>query len=619
MILKKFLLTLLIIYLIAGCSALKTSQVPPSDTNQKTTSAENYMLEGEDTDSLLTMDDVKLLKKLFSNSLKSKKEGDKTKALEFLEEALVIISNNEIKSKEIYKNDDDYNEIVDFILDEYKSQMNEQLTFDKKIKRSLSTKIESDKKTTYKSKYKPLSLFRNSRVDNYIKYYQGKGRKYFTLYLQRMGKYKHLLKKVLREEGLPEDIIYLAMVESGFNPNAYSRAGAVGIWQFIRSTGRIYGLTINNYIDERRDPEKSTRAAAKFLKRLYAELDDWYLTMAAYNFSKRKLVRAMRRHKTRDFWKLRTIPRETRNHIPKIIAAAIISKNPSAYGFRNIQYMKPISYDKVHIDKCIDLAVASKCAKADYLELKSLNPELRTWFTPPYPDGYTLKIPSGTKETFKKNYAAVPDKLKVSKVIHRVRRGETLSLIARRYHTTIHNIKSVNSLRSIHRLSIGQKLVIPAPPKSEIAYRNKYKKRQTTSYSSTPKNKENYKKVTYRIKKGDTLSEIAEKYNTTATSLKRWNNLAYKRFIYPGQKITIWVKKNTSPGIFNFGSSVTYAMERDRNNSSDRRIYVVKRGDTLWQIAREHGVKLNKLLKHNNKSKRSIIKPGEKIIIPSVE
>ncbi|MCK4967223.1 LysM peptidoglycan-binding domain-containing protein, partial [bacterium] len=357
------------------------------------------------------------------------------------------------------------------------------------------------------------------------------------------------------------------------------------------------------------------------LKRLYNEMDDWYLSMAAYNYSKRKLVRAMKRYKTRDYWKLKTIPRETRNHIPKIIAAAIISKNPSAYGFKNIKYMSPVEFEEVHIDKCIDLAVASKCAKVDYLKLKDLNPELRTWFTPPYPGGYTLKIPKGRKKIFKKNYAAVPDNLKVSKVVHRVRRGETLSIIARRYHTTIHNIKSVNSLRSIHRLSIGQKLVIPAPPQSEIAYRTKTQKTRRTSYSPVPQNKEDYEKVIYKIRKGDTLSEIAENYKTSSTRLRRWNNLTYKRFIHPGQELTIWVKKGLKPsnGILNFGTDVTYAMEPGKAKNSGGRTYFVKRGDTLWKIAMDHGIKLNTLLRQNKKSKRSIIKPGERIIIPAVD
>ncbi|MCK4966751.1 transglycosylase SLT domain-containing protein, partial [bacterium] len=242
MIFKKFLLFVLIISFFTGCSSFKSSQKTQS-SSETSVPAADYTFETGDADSLMTKDDIKSLEKIYNNALNSKKKGSRKEALDYLEEALIIISNNEIKSKEIYKNSDDYNEIVDFILDEYKNLMNEQLSYDNKLRKSSSTKTESTKKTktAYTSKYKPLKLVRNSRVDKYIKYYQGRGKKHFSLYLQRMGRYKPLIEKILREEGLPEDLIYLAMVESGFNPNAYSRAHAVGMWQFISSTGRVYG------------------------------------------------------------------------------------------------------------------------------------------------------------------------------------------------------------------------------------------------------------------------------------------------------------------------------------------------------------------------------------------
>ena len=559
--------------------------------------------------------EIKTLKGHFDNALRFRTADDIKSAQESFEYALTIISNNEIKSDEIYSDNDDYNEIVDLILEEYKDFINKKVYLYEKPSSEPSKAAKSEKKETYKSKYKPVSLEVNSRVNKYIKYYQGRGKKYFTLWLERMGKYKPLITKILREEGMPEEIIYLAMVESGFNPRAHSHASAVGIWQFISSTGRVYGLQINNYVDERRDPEKSTRAAIKFLKDLYSELDDWHLTMACYNVSKRKVLRAMRRHKSRDFWDLKTIPRETRNHIPKIVAAAIICKNPEKYGFRNLNYQKPLAYEEVHIDKCIDFAAAAKCAKTDYLTLKDLNPELVAWFTPPYPKGYTLKIPPKTKQVFLKNYANIPDDQKVRRVVHRVSRGETLSVIARRYHTTIYNIKSVNSLRNVHRLKIGQKLVIPVPPRAEIAFNSRYEKR-TSPVARAPRNKGDLKKVTYIVKKGDTLGEIAENFKTRAGNIRSWNGLRYKRHIYPGQKLTVWVDKGRGASKRNENIAISAGKTAGSNSFKAGKVHTVRRGETLWKISKTYGIKLSSLLEFNQKNKRGIIKPGEKIIIP---
>ena len=488
------------------------------------------------------------------------------------------------------------------------------------------TEISERDKTVEESK--PASspgfaLVVNSRVNNYIKYYQGRGRKYFTLWLERKSKYEDLILDILRSEGLPDDLIYVAMVESGFNTRAHSRASAVGIWQFISSTGRLFGLQINNYIDERRDPVKSTKAASKFLKYLYSDFGDWYLAMAGYNVSKGKVKRAMIRYKTKDFWKLQSLPRETRNHIPKIIAAAIISKNPEKYGFKNINNQKPLQYEEVHIDKCIDLAEAAKCANVDYLVMQDLNSELREWFTPPFPEGYNLKIPVNRKEMFFKNYAKLPDDLKISRISHIVRSGETLSYIARRYRTSIYNIKSINNLRNIHKLSIGQKLIIPVPPRSALALRNTNNYTNTRPLQNTmsyiPANKEGNEKVTYVVRKGDTLGEIAENYNTRASNIRRWNSLSYYSYIYPKQKLTMWVKKQDTQLALNSAVNQSRNLAMNEMNGESGKVHIVRKGDTLWGISKIYSISLNLLLKSNRKSKRSVIKPGERIIIPVLD
>jgi len=622
---KKFLIILILSNCLWGCSSNKTLNKPDiknTPSNIQTIST-NYQNSQDEQSNL--KDDIKTLRKLYKNALSSINSGDINKSQKLFEQALTIISNNEIKSTEIYENHDDYNEIVDVILEDYKNFMNEKVRYDKKSEQELS---ESDKlyKTIEPSEYnqstsKNIPIVVNSRVKKYIKYYQGEGRKYFVQWLERMGKYKPLIEDILRKEGLPEDLVYLAMVESGFNPKAYSRARAVGIWQFISSTGRVYGLRIDSYVDERKDPIKSTEAATRFIKNLYHEFKDWYLTMASYNVSKNKVTRAMRIYKSRNFWDLKSLPTETKNHIPKFIAAAIIAKNPEKYGFRNINYQKPFKYEEVHIDKCIDLTVAAKCAQTDYLTIKELNPELNVWFTPPYPDGYTLKIPPHKKETFLKNYAKVPDDLKITRIIHNVRRGETLSLIARKYHTTINNIKSVNSLKNIHKLSIGQKLLIPAPPPIEVALKNNQKYKQK-KVAYTPKNTKGLEKITYVVKKGDTLGEIAEFYNTRASNLRKWNSLSYRSYIYPNQKLTLWLPQRSALNkAYNQDENMALDIDQisQKNGVKARKIYTVKKGDTLWEIAKIFDVNLNSLLKFNQKSKKSIIKPGEKIIIPHLD
>jgi len=622
MSLKSILPILIISIYLFGCSTNKEFNKPTIEKQPESIDlvAETLLISEEDQAKIKK--NINTLRSIYNNALNNIDSGNFDLAEEQFEKALTIISNNEIKSEEIYKNNDEYEEIVDLLLEDYKEFMNKRVGYSEKSKTTKSD-IEKTDKVTEKSSYHPsFPLEVNDRVNYYIKYYQGRGRKYFTLWLGRKSKYEKLIYDILRSEGLPDDLIYLAMVESGFNTKAHSRARAVGIWQFISSTGRLYGLEINNYVDERKDPLKSTRAAAKHLKHLYADFGDWYLAMAGYNVSKSKVKRAIKRYKTRNFWKLRSLPRETRNHIPKIIAAAIISKNPEKYGFENINHQKPLQYEEVHIDKCIDLAEAAKCAKTDYLTMKDLNSELVTWFTPPYHDGYNLKIPKNTRKIFLKNYAEVPDNKKVSRVVHTVRIGETLSYIARKYHTSIHNIKSVNTLRSIHRLSIGQKLIIPVPPRYEIALMNKKTRTYSRKTPYIPKDKENYQKVIYTVKKGDTLGEIAEIYNTRANNIRRWNSLSYSSYIYPKQKLTIWVKKYQQQLTLNNSNKQNTNLTLNNKNSRETgtgMVHIVRKGETLWSISKIYNVSLNLLLQFNRKNKRSIIKPGEKIIIPDFD
>ena len=453
--------------------------------------------------------------------------------------------------------------------------------------------------------FPPVPLIVNKKVKNAISFFQHKGRKVFQRWLERGGYYIPIMTQILREEGLPEDLVYLSMIESGFNPKAYSYAHASGPWQFIRSTARIFGMKSDWWYDERRVPEKSTRAASKYLKKLYLEFDDWYLALAAYNCGEGKIARHIRKYKTRDFWKLKRIPRQTRNYIPTFIAAAIIAKNPAKYGFKDIDFKARIPVDSVLVTDCIDLELAAKMVESDFKTIKKLNPAIVRWCTPPTIDSVWLYLPQGTADKFTLELAKVPTDQKRSWVRHKVRPGEALSSIARRYGTTVRAIMDVreNRIWNKHRIKAGKHLLIPVPPhrykptRADYAYEPEF---------TPPANRD---KVIYTVRRGDNLSLIAQRYSTSARALKRWNNLYNKRYIYPGQKLVVWVK---SSGLV----SAQESYKKSTPASGDIPHYHrVKSGESLWLIAKKYGISFEKLKRINGLSGRSIIRPGDELLL----
>ena len=376
-----------------------------------------------------------------------------------------------------------------------------------------------------------IPLVRNKKVDQFIEYFKTKGRPQFEIWLDRLDVYGPMLSKIIDENNLPPELLYLAMIESGLNPKAHSKAAATGMWQFVYSTGKIYGLKRNWYVDERRDPEKSTRAAMAYLSTLYEEFDNWYLALAAYNSGENRVRRATKLHQTTDFWQLHSLPRETRNYMPYFLSATIIAKNPQDYGFsRKKKSKKPFKYDLVTIEKSADLTVLARAAGTSYKNLQSLNPELRQSATPS--ESYALKIPAGTKKKFIKNYNALPENERFAPqfITHKVRNGESLWYIARKYRVSQSDLMAVNKIRNRNMLRIGQKLTIPVPGMNIP--------RSTRVQLSSSHNK-----VIYKVRRGDTLGHIAEDYRTRASKIRQWNGMKYGQHIFPGQKLTLWVKK----------------------------------------------------------------------------
>ncbi len=377
----------------------------------------------------------------------------------------------------------------------------------------------------------------NAKVEQFIQHFQTTARKVFTLWLARSEKYIPFMRNLLKENGLPEDLVYLALIESGLNPYAYSRSKASGLWQFISATGTRYGLRSNGWIDERRDPEKSTIAAAKYLKDLYGMFECWYLAAAGYNAGEGKIATAMKRYQTEDFWELtkyRYLKQETKNYVPQMIAAALIAKDPEKYGFFGIDYQEPLSYDKVKVPEVTNLHLIAKVCGVTIEEIKELNPELSRWSTPPnFPD-YEIKIPFGKKELFLKNFEILSPSEKFRFKTHRVKKGETLSKIAKLYQIDPQPILEINRLNKKTRLSKGMNLLIPLP-------KGKGLKPASTAMKKSDRMDKNSKPIEtiYTIKKGDTLSSIAKEMGVNTNALSRWNNLHPEKILMPGDRLKL--------------------------------------------------------------------------------
>lgn len=448
----------------------------------------------------------------------------------------------------------------------------------------------------------------NEKVRRAIQFFQTKGRKVFTRWLERAEYFVPMMQKILREQGMPEELVYLSMIESGFNNKAYSYAHASGPWQFIRGTGKKFGLKSDYWYDERRDPYKSTIAASQYLKSLYYLFDDWYLAMASYNCGEGKVARHTKKYHTNDFWKLNKLPRQTRNYVPTYLAAAAIALNPAAYGFDEVVHKNLPSYDSVMVTECIDLKLIADLVDTSYECIKELNPAIVRWCTPPSVDSIWLKIPSGKADTFYGGVAGIPKEQKRSWVHHKVKSGETLSKIARKYGVTEKAIMEVeaNHIRNKHRLSRGQELLIPVPP-------YKYRDESTIARVDDEEDKSpQSEKFTYTVRRGDNLGSISARFGVSVSKIKQWNNLWGKRYIYPGQKLTLWRKGHSSEPIVEAPTKPTYKNNK-KTSSVSAKVHRVKAGESLWQIADKYNISLQELKRLNNLTGKCVIRPGDEL------
>jgi membrane-bound lytic murein transglycosylase D len=376
---------------------------------------------------------------------------------------------------------------------------------------STDAKVKAKAQAEIKSTHSDLPLMMTDQVAGYISYFSNRGRGTFERAFARSGRYHDMMVSILKQEGVPQDLIYLAQAESGFHPLAVSRVGARGIWQFMGSRAKGYGLQHSMWVDDRQDPEKSTRAAAHHLKDLYAQFGDWYLAMAAYNSGPGTVQAAVRRTGYADFWELyrrNVLPKETRNYVPIILAMTIVSKNLSQYGFDDVSMDEPQAYDSMTIDYPVDLRLVAECVDATPAQLQELNPSLLRLTTPKV-GAFELHLPHGTKDQYQAAVASIPSDMRLWWRYHKVQPGDTLASLARSYHVTAKSIATANQIDGTE-LEADSKLVIPVAV-------GKHAFSDTATYA---------RRITrYKVHRGDTVETVAENFGVSAQMIRRWNGL----------------------------------------------------------------------------------------------
>lgn len=381
-----------------------------------------------------------------------------------------------------------------------------------------------------------LPITVNAKVLGYVELFQGNLHDFMSTTLARSVQYVPMIQDVFRAEGLPLDLAYVPIVESAFKNTALSRASAKGMWQFIQDTATENGLQQNWFLDERSDPEKATLAAAKYLKSLADEFDgDWNLALASYNAGPGRIEHAIKLSKTSDYWRLsastKYLPRDTREYVPMILAAVIIARNPSRYGFE-VAAPTPPAYEKVTVPGALDLRIIAEWAGTTVEDIQTLNPELRRTTTPS--SAHDLKVPMGTAPAIEAKLAAADPSLFTTFKFYSVKRGDSITSIARQFKVTTAELRTANDLKTSSRVRSGQTLMIPQPRASALPARPAAAAPSTSASSSSSASSQQ----TYKVRPGDTLSSIARHFDMTVTDLKRINQLSSDNIVV-GDKLTV--------------------------------------------------------------------------------
>jgi membrane-bound lytic murein transglycosylase D len=441
----------------------------------------------------------------------------------------------------------------------------------------------------------------NDRVRGWIDRYSRQHKTSFEAGLRRSGLYLERFREIFAEEGIPQDLVYMAHVESGYKTSAYSRAHARGVFQFIAATGRRYDLRIDYWTDERSDPELSARAAARYMSDLYDEFGDWYLALAAYNAGEGKIRRAIARSGKHDFWAIaRTnyIRRETKNHIPAIIAATILSKEPEKYGL-TYDPEPALEYDTITVEGAADLRVLARCAGTDVGTLRALNPALRRNQTPP--DGRSnVYVPLGSGPAAYAALQEIPRGERVLYARHRVRQGDTLSEISRHYGVGVRAIQDANGMGRRTMIRVNQTLLVPTSSADRYS--------DVVMASNTVPGEP----LSYRVRRGDTLYAIGRRHGTTAKSIAAASGISVNKTLSIGERLVVVPGVRSSSEARRIATGGTVQVQ---SNGSGPRVHTVRRGDTLWQIASLYKTSVNMLCSLNDISQNATLYPGATLTV----
>lgn len=501
-------------------------------------------------------------------------------------------------------------------------------------------------------------------VAQYIHFFQGGGRRWFRRWMSRSHRYIPLMQPILESKGLPRDTVYLAMIESGFNTQAKSWAKAVGPWQFIPGTAKMFNLKEDFWVDERRDPIKATRAAADYLSLLHSTLGHWYLAWAGYNTGGGRVRRMIEASGSRDFWELsemkRGFAKETKHYVPKLIACALVARHPEAFGFSPDEFDPegPFEFDEVTLSDSVDLEVLATSAGTSIDAIRELNPELKRWCTPPatpeHP--YVLRLPRNSRATFEANFSKYAPGERLNFKIHRVEKGDTLSKIALKHHSAQEAILRMNGLTSARALRLGTDLVVPVPSAAALKAgkldtaleRQVVRARRSGLSAARPQDEipagtqdgsgktmasgtvtlatvDGKTRVTYGVARGDSLWTIARRFDVRVAELKAWNEVLSGNRLKVGLALVVWPGPRaelttptaalpSTPSTPSTPTAPATSHAEARPGAAKGTRHTVASGDSLWSIAQQYGASVNDLKSWNNLASNKL-KRGQVLLV----